>query len=213
MLDATEATLKQWILMLVEREVMHARVMAMAKKSNATTTKTSKTCLTPSNAAQLVQESVLKFDAARRSGSSDPKSVLSTTAASSTMTVNHLTTATVVHEWTSESYVAPPMEEHLLGHPTWRKHIPQDWETFHVLPEGWEHWNVVMPDAFVRGLVRLTVGSAIVDLLMCILPTRSHPCILALYIHTRINRDWAVPQHFLLNPFWIPISTRVRVGP
>ena len=145
-LDTAEAALKQWIVIVVEKDVMRARVAAAqqsSKPSNSTTTTTSTKCLTPSDGAQLVQESILQL-----------KSKAASASASASGPLDRLKTATVVYELTSDTYTAPPTETDLLGHVTWRKHIPQDWE-MRWLPKGWQQWNMAMPDTLLRSLVRL----------------------------------------------------------
>lgn len=142
-LDTAEASLKQWIVTVVEKDVMQARVAAATAPQNKTRTNNNDAkrhkCLTPSDGAQLVQQSLLEHIAP------------TTASTSKTGPVNHLATAIVVHEWTSDTYTAPPTDQDLLGHASWRKYIPQDWET-RWLPHGWHQWNMAMPDALVRSL-------------------------------------------------------------
>jgi hypothetical protein len=144
-LDTAEASLKQWILTVVEKDVIRARVAAALQTMTRPDDTKSGKCLTPSDGAQLVQQSLLE------------RVSPTTVSTSKTDDVNHLATAIVVHEWTSETYTAPPTDEDLLGHAKWRKHIPQDWET-RWLPHGWQQWNMAMPDALVRSLVCVIHG-------------------------------------------------------
>jgi hypothetical protein len=137
-LDDTEATLKQWIVRVVEQEVTNARVAAAVKKrktKNLNKTKPSlksTICVTPSEGALLLQESLVQH---RSPGPPD-----------------HLATATVIHELTSPTYTAPPSTENVMANVWWRKYIPEDWEQ-HLLPQGWQEWNVGLPDSFARLLV------------------------------------------------------------
>jgi len=56
---------------------------------------------------------------------------------------DHTRGAVIVHELTSDTYVAPPQSEELMGNVWWRKYIPVDWER--ALPSGWESWSVALP--------------------------------------------------------------------
>jgi hypothetical protein len=141
-LDDTEATLKQWIVQVVEQEVMNARVAAAVQKIkkekalNETKQKSSLAtpiCVTPSEGALLLQESLVQH---RSSGPPD-----------------HLATATIIHELTSPTYTAPPSKDDLMGNVWWRKIHPQDWEE-HFLPKGWQEWNVALPR-----LIRSSIGT------------------------------------------------------
>lgn len=97
--------------------------------SSSSETSSSNSCITPAQGAFLIQEALLQQ-------SSAPP--------------DYLATAVVVHEFTSPTYEAPVTEP--LGQVSWRRYIPEDIER--ILPEGWEDWNVALPPAMYRMMVR-----------------------------------------------------------
>jgi hypothetical protein len=142
-IEEAKLELRQWIQTVVEAKIQKARVAkAEAQLDRLKAKKLSKIqkmakkeklkCLTPSEGAQLVQQTLVEHR------SSGPP--------------NHLATATVIHEYTSDTYSPPPASDDLLGNVWWRKFIPEDWEK-KLLPEGWEKWNVALPSAFSRFVV------------------------------------------------------------
>ena len=138
-LEDTEEVLQNWIVTVVEQEVSDVRIAAatataekIKKKPSTTPSTSTTTCLTPSDGAQLVQESIVEHRAT-------PK--------------NHLEYATVVHEFTTDTYQAPPSSSDLMGNIWWRRYIPADWERL-FLPDGWQEWNVGLAPAFYRLMVR-----------------------------------------------------------
>lgn len=136
-MDESEKQLEAWILNVIEDEIAayHAEAAEMCSSGK---------CVTPVEAAQLVQAS------------------LSTFANDGVNMVDHAKGATIVYELTSETYVPPNNDpEQQLGNVWWRKYIPQDWER--VLPSKWEEWKIAVPSflkhSFVSSMRHLFVTS------------------------------------------------------
>lgn len=58
----------------------------------------------------------------------------------------------IVHELTSRTYRPPSQDHETMGHPNWRRFIPEDIED--ILPKGWEKWSVKLP-SFARSFFGL----------------------------------------------------------
>lgn len=123
MLEESEKQLEAWILQVIQDEIANYHVKAAEMCS-------SRKCVTPLEAAQLVQAS------------------LTTYANDGVNKLDHAQGAQIVHELTSETY-NPPADDpkQLLGNVWWRKFIPDDWER--VFPSQWEEWKAGVP-SFLR---------------------------------------------------------------
>lgn len=121
-LAESETKLSEWIQNVISEEVANYHADAAARVGK---------CVTPVEAAQLVQASLM-------------------THAHDGM-VDHAQGAQIVHELTSDTYIPPAHPNQLLGNVWWRKYIPEDWER--VLPSGWEDWSVGVPLFLAHSLV------------------------------------------------------------
>lgn len=124
MMDQSEKQLEEWILQVIQDEIAsyHAECKGMCSTGK---------CVTPVEAANLVQESLTTF------ASDDGVSM-----------VDHARGAKIVHELTSDTYNPPASDPNqLLGNVWWRRYIPQDWER--VLPSQWEEWKSGLP-SFIK---------------------------------------------------------------
>ena len=123
MMEDSETQLEDWILQVMEEEISlhHAKVAEMCSSGK---------CVTPIEAAQLVQASLTTF------------------ANDGVNMVDHAQGAKIVYELTSDTYIPPTDEsDERLGTIWWRRYIPQDWER--VLPSQWEGWKASIP-SFLR---------------------------------------------------------------
>lgn len=125
----TERALETWVNTLVETEVAEASKQREASKAQVTA-KEPEACMTPMEAAHLVEASLIKHD-------NDAVGL-----------VDYTKGATVVHQMTSPSFVPPPEYDEYLGTVWWNKYVPQDIER--MLPPGWEDWNVAVPSFVSR---------------------------------------------------------------
>jgi hypothetical protein len=117
-LGESEAKVEEWVLDIVEKEML-----VLEKEWRAALAPDAPdNCVTPEQALNVVQEALLNH-------SRDVIGIL-----------DHANGATILHEFTSETYTPPPEPSQLLGSVWWRKYVPEDWEL--MLPEGWENWNV-----------------------------------------------------------------------
>jgi SUN domain-containing protein 1/2 len=119
MMKDSETQLEEWILQVMDEEIAlyHAKVAEMCSSGK---------CVTPIEAAQLVQASLTTF------------------AHDGVNMVDHAQGAKIVYELTSDTYIPPTDESHeRLGSVWWRRYIPQDWER--VLPSQWEEWKASIP--------------------------------------------------------------------
>lgn len=127
-LAESEAKVEEWVLDIIEKEML-----VLEKEWGASVAPDApENCVTPEQALNVVQEALLNH-------SRDDIGIL-----------DHARGATILHEFTSETYTPPPEPNQLLGSVWWRKYIPEDWER--LLPEGWENWNVGLAPSIVRML-------------------------------------------------------------
>jgi len=115
----SDSLLSEWILNVMKEE--GAQVLTeLATKTNKVQEKVS-TCMTPVNAANMVQQSIWN----------DLNSEMS----------NHakLGAARIVYQddMTSSTYYDPSWDE---SQTDWLRYMPQDWEA--LLPEGWKEWSI-----------------------------------------------------------------------
>jgi hypothetical protein len=117
-LKESEAKIEEWILGIVETEMLELEKDMVAASSPSAP----ENCVTPEQALNVVHGALLKHNR-------DDIGL-----------IDHAQGATILHEFTSETYTPPPEHSQLLGNVWWRKYIPEDWER--ALPIGWEGWNV-----------------------------------------------------------------------
>jgi len=136
MMEESESQLQAYILRVMKDEITahHAEVAESCSSGK---------CVTPVEAAQLVQTSLTTF------------------AHDGVSMVDHAQGAQIVHELTSSTYTPPADDPNqLLGNMWWRKYVPEDWER--ILPSQWEEWKAGVPSflkhSFVRSQLRTSTG-------------------------------------------------------
>mmetsp|Transcript_27435 Transcript_27435/g.31307 ORF Transcript_27435/g.31307 Transcript_27435/m.31307 type:complete len:490 (+) Transcript_27435:47-1516(+) len=140
--DVNDA-LQNWVVDRVGHYAMETRikkareVIATATEYKASITKKNETksntksdidiptCVSPADGAYMIHKAL----------SSKPKE-------------DYLAGATIVHEFTSETYSS--VHQELLGKSPLRRYIPDDVER--ILPDEWEEWNVAVPSSVYRFL-------------------------------------------------------------
>jgi hypothetical protein len=125
-LAESEAKVEEWVLGILEEEML----VLQKEWGAALAPDAPDNCVTPEQALNVVQEALLNH-------SRDVIGIL-----------DHANGATILHEFTSQTYTPPPEPSQLLGSVWWRKYIPEDWEL--MLPEGWEDWNVGLPQSILH---------------------------------------------------------------
>ena len=127
MVEESEKQIEEWVLRVIEDEIAKYHAEAGELFSSGK-------CVTPVEAAQLVQTSLTTF------------------ARDGIGMVDHAQGAKIVHELTSETYT-PPADDpsQLIGNIWWRKYIPQDWER--ILPSQWEEWRAGLPSFLKHSFV------------------------------------------------------------
>jgi hypothetical protein len=132
-LAESEAKVEAFVLGILEEEMVALKKEWVA----ANAPDAPENCVTPEQALNVVQEALLNHT----------RDVIGI--------VDHADGATILHEFTSETYTPPPEPSQLLGGVWWRKYIPEDWEL--MLPEGWENWSVGLPQSLFH---TMGMGSA-----------------------------------------------------
>ena len=125
LLEDSETKLEAWVESVMREEVTRYHTDAADHSSGK--------CVTPIEAAQLAQTSLMTY------------------AHDGVSMVDHAHGAGIVHELTSDTYVPPADRNQLLGNAWWRKYIPEDWER--VLPSDWEEWSARVPSFLSHSLV------------------------------------------------------------
>ena len=127
MMQESEAQLEGWVKDVIADEVAkyHAEAAEMCSSGR---------CVSPVEAAQLVQASLTTF------------------AYDGIRMVDHAQGGSIVYELTSNTF-DPSVDDpnRKLGNVWWRKYIPQDWER--VLPSQWEEWKAGIPSVVMHSFV------------------------------------------------------------
>jgi hypothetical protein len=138
-MQESETQLEAWIQEVIADEIAnhYAQLSEMCSSGK---------CVTPVEAAQLVQASLTTF------------------AYDGVRMVDHAQGGTIVYELTSETY-EPPADDpsQQLGNVWWRKYIPEDWER--VLPPQWEEWKAGVPTFLKHSFV--SIDSSVLECIAC----------------------------------------------
>lgn len=130
-LASSEENLQEWVLGIVQEEMEELQQRALAASEP-------EQCVSPETAVNMVQEA------------------LSNLSRDEIGLQDHARTGTILHEFTSPTYVPPTPPKQQLGNVWWRNYIPQDWEL--LLPANWQSWNVGVPSSLWH-TVRLNGGA------------------------------------------------------